>query len=366
MLRCRHAKVVSDSSIDVNASTDLPSALTRWFAINKRAMPWRNTRDPYSIWLSEVMLQQTQVATVIAYYERFIKRFPTVHALAAGDLDEVLKLWAGLGYYSRARCLHRGAQVIVTDFGGRMPETLEQIRRIPSIGPYTAGAVLSIAHGKPEALVDGNVARVLSRIKLIGGDWRQSATKAKLWELARALHLEALEKKIDPGDLNQALMELGATVCTPRGPLCGQCPAQKQCGAFREDKQSEFPETTKKTAVTTLRLLSWIVSDSKGRVLLAQRESGGLFGGLWEVPTATRAPGKEKRGTPAGSFRHLLSHRELKIQASAVDKKLWTESIEPEFNCWSGKYVNWRWVLPREAIDGAVALASIQKKILQK
>src|SRR5262245_51065386 len=189
-------------------------ALCNWFADNKRALPWRQSRDPYRVWLSEIMLQQTQVATVIPYYERFLKNYPTVEALAAAPLDDVLKLWAGLGYYSRARNLHHAAQMVASEFGGKFPDELEAIRRIPGIGAYTAGAVLSIAHGKAEALVDGNVARVLSRIFLLKGDWRGGEGKRAVWDAARKLVSDATAKKIDPGIFNQALMELGATICS--------------------------------------------------------------------------------------------------------------------------------------------------------
>src|SRR5260221_10317179 len=187
-------------------------------------LPWQGTRDPYAIWLSEIMLQQTQVATVIPYYERFLKKFPTVSRLASAELDDVLKLWAGLGYYSRARNLHSGAKLVVERFGGRLPDSPDLIRQVPGIGAYTAGAILSIAYGKPEPLVDGNVARVLSRLNLIAGDYRKGATKERFWAAANELVSGCAGMNKNPGDLNQALMELGATICTPSSPQCSGCP----------------------------------------------------------------------------------------------------------------------------------------------
>jgi A/G-specific adenine glycosylase len=201
------------------AGKRLRAALLAWFDRNRRELPWRRTRDPYAIWLSEVMLQQTQVATVIPYWERFLARFPTVTALAEAPLDEVLSLWSGLGYYSRARNLHRAANEVVARHGGALPASHAALLALPGFGRYTAGAVASIAFGLPEPLVDGNVARVFSRACAIEGAPGDREREKKLWaEAARWVQGER------PGELNQALMELGATVCTARSPRCGLCP----------------------------------------------------------------------------------------------------------------------------------------------
>ena len=350
------------------------AALCGWFAAEKRAMPWRETRDPYCIWLSEIMLQQTQVATVIPYYHRFLARFPTVEALAAAPLDDVLKLWAGLGYYSRARNLHRGAALVVARFGGRIPGSPELIREIPGIGAYTAGAILSIAFELPEPLVDGNVARVLARMLLLKGDWRKGELKERLWAVARELVASAHAAKTGtPGDLNQALMELGATVCTPRSPDCARCPVARFCRANELGVQADYPETPAKTDVPTWKLRAWVVEDAAGRILLARREESGLFGGLWEVPTermvrVTRA--KRETTRVLGRVTHVLSHRRLDIHIHRIAREKkdsrWDSENVAGFPCWSGQYLDYRWMKLDEALGGKeVGLASVQRKVLE-
>ena len=343
-------------------------SLCNWFAASKRDLPWRRTRDPYRVWLSEIMLQQTQVATVIPYYERFLSKFPTVQALAAAPLDDVLKLWAGLGYYSRARNLHRGAAMIVARFGGRIPDTPEAIREIPGIGAYTAGAILSIAYGKAEPLVDGNVARVLSRLLLIKGDWRKGAAKEQLWAVAHDLVVQASSLQISVGDLNEALMELGATICTPSStPACLLCPIAAHCQARIRGVQAQYPEAIEKAAVPTWKLRAWLVEDKRGRILLARREESGLFGGLWEVPTERIV--KSTNETPPkaiGRVAHVLTHRRLAIQVCRMDAEAKPErwNNAAEFPCWSGSYMKYQWIKPGEAVNGAVGLASVQHKII--
>lgn len=330
-------------------------------------MPWRNSRDPYLVWLSEIMLQQTQVASVIPYFERFTKQFPTVKSLAAAPLDDVLKLWAGLGYYSRARNLHRGAILVDAKFGGNFPDQLELAKSIPGIGDYTAGAILSIAFSKPEALVDGNVARVLARMFLLKGDWRGGEGKKNVWLAARTAVAEAAALRIDPGDFNQALMELGATVCTPRSPDCPRCPISKSCAAFREGRQSEFPQLKAKTAVTELNLRAWIVRGVDDKILFAQRPAAGLFGGLWELPTQSRAKlSKKFERKPIATIKQILTHRVLNIDAFEIDADLW-KSLAPnqnEFEGWSGRYERYSWISIDDALKGSVALHASQLKIL--
>ena len=258
--------------------------LLAWYGRERRDLPWRRTKDPYAIWLSEVMLQQTQVATVIPYWERFLARFPTVEALAKAPLDDVLAAWRGLGYYSRARNLHRAAQEVVARYGGRLPSSLEALLTLPGFGRYTAGAVASIAFGEEAPLVDGNVARVLSRLFEVEGLPGDRAREARLWELARAL-----VKGEQPGDLNQALMEHGATVCRPESPLCLLCPVRKACLAFQHGRVDELPPAKVRKAPKrlTLALAVWPHEDT---LLFARRAEKGLFGGLWELPAAEVEP----------------------------------------------------------------------------
>ena len=210
--------------------------LLEWYRRERRDLPWRRTRDPYAIWISESMLQQTRTETVIPYYERFLDRFPDVDTLADAELDDVLGAWAGLGYYSRARRLHAAARVVADEFGGRLPEDAETLRTLPGVGRYTAGAVASIAFDREEPVVDGNVARVLSRLRGIRDDLKRPAVIRRLWEEA-----SALARGPHPGDLNQALMELGATVCVPRTPRCAGCPLTRRCDARRRGDAATLP-----------------------------------------------------------------------------------------------------------------------------
>ena len=200
--------------------------LLLWYGAARRRLPWRDNLDSYRVWISEVMLQQTTVKTVVPYYEKFLGAFPTVADLAAAPIDQVLSRWSGLGYYSRARNLHAAARVIVRDHGGRFPTGPEEALALPGVGAYTAAAILSIAHGLPMAVVDGNVARVLARLLAIRGPIKSSAVRKRLWTSA-AVFLDPSA----PGDFNQAMMELGATVCTPKSPLCGECPVASWCEA---------------------------------------------------------------------------------------------------------------------------------------
>lgn len=354
------------TSKKTSAELLLARKLVAWFQEHQREMPWRKTRDPYAIWLSEIMLQQTQVATVIPYYERFLKKFPTVKDLAAAPLDDVLKLWAGLGYYSRARNLHRGAQTVVERFNAIVPDTPELILEIPGIGAYTAGAILSIAYAKPQPLVDGNVARVFSRLFLLKGDWRKNPLKDELWRIAKeVVGVCEKEKKIRPGDLNQALMELGATVCTPANPQCLLCPVGELCEARKKGVQDQYPEvlTAKKSPVW--KLTAWLVRDVDGRVLFAQRNADGLFGGMWELPTEkTSAETPKLKATR--KLTHILSHRELRISLAETQAKGWPrDATDPKkFPCWSGNYERYQWLALKAAQEGQLALASVQRRLI--
>ncbi len=258
-------------------------ALPAWFDAARRAMPWREAgpdgaRDPYRVWLSEVMLQQTRVETAVPYFHRFTERLPTVGALARADQDEVLKLWEGLGYYSRARNLHRAAQAVVRDHGGRVPSDEASFRALPGVGPYTAAAVLSLAFGVPLAVLDGNVIRVLARVFALGADARAGRTRTALQELSTRL-LDAEQ----PGRWNESVMELGATVCTPRSPACARCPLSGVCQARALGTPEAFPVVSKKKPVPHHLVAVGLVMDGP-RVLIQKRPQDAMLGGLWEFP----------------------------------------------------------------------------------
>ena len=270
----------SPASKRLSISPALRRRLLDWFDREKRDMPWRETDDPYAIWLSEIMLQQTQVATVIPYYERFLDRFPTVRDLADANSDELLRLWSGLGYYARARNMHRAALAVVERFGGRFPRTVAGLRELPGVGPYTAGAVASIAFKERAAVVDGNVARVLARIFNIRADVRAGRGRERLWRIA-----ERLVPADRPGDFNQALMELGATLCLPKGAAkCEACPIRTLCSAARYGVVASLPVMKK---ITALRAETHVVAavESRGEWLFVRRPAMGMWGGLWELPT---------------------------------------------------------------------------------
>jgi len=287
-----------------------------------RDLPWRRTRDPYAIWVSEIMLQQTRVATVIPYWERWLERFPTPTALADAPLDDVLAAWSGLGYYSRARNLHKGARDVVERFAGELPATAAELRTLPGIGRYTAGAISSIAFGQQEPLVDGNVARLFARVYEIEDDVRSTASQKMLWKIA-----EAAVPETAPGDFNQGLMELGATVCTPTGPACLGCPLEDLCRARAAGRQTELPVMPRRKKSNEKPLIDacayWI--ERKQAVLMARRPPGGLYGGMWELPSGDDRDDVAKAlgldldvvgGEDGAAFEHSqeLSHRRLRLR----------------------------------------------------
>lgn len=295
----------------------LQGKLLSWYAERRRDLPWRRTRDPYAIWLSEVMLQQTRVETVLPYYERFLSAFPSVHALAEAPLGEVLRLWSGLGYYRRARMLHAAAREVEEERGGSFPKTAAELLEIKGIGRYTAGAVASIAWGEAVAVVDGNVGRVLSRLFAIDGELTKGPGRKQLWELA-----ESLVFRDDPSSWNQALMELGAVVCTPRHPRCASCPVEAECEARARGLTTELPRVRVRKAPALLRRTA-LVLGWRGRTLLGRRPEGGLFGGMWEPPQASEpefGKAKEELVSDAmhglrdqGVVTHVLSHRRIEL-----------------------------------------------------
>ncbi|MDE3000894.1 MAG: A/G-specific adenine glycosylase [Gemmatimonadota bacterium] len=256
--------------------------LLAWYRREKRDLPWRDTDNPYHVLLSEFMLQQTQVDTVIPYYRRFLRDFPTVHALASTPRDRVLKAWEGLGYYTRARNLHRTAQYIVDRFDGAVPDAYDDLASLPGLGPYTTAAVLSIAYDRDYAVLDGNVIRVLCRLFGIQDDTRQTRTRANLQKLA-----DNLLHRGDAGEYNQAIMELGATVCRPRAPRCGTCPVNGQCAALRADTVESLPVRAPGKPRPHYLMGVGIVSRND-TVLIVRRPENGLLGGLWEFPSARK------------------------------------------------------------------------------
>jgi A/G-specific adenine glycosylase len=290
--------------------------LLEWYAANRRDLPWRRTRDPYAIWLSEVMLQQTRVETVVPYYERFLAAYPTVLALAEAPLDHVLREWSGLGYYRRARMLHGAAGDIVRERRGRFPASAAELLTLRGVGRYTAGAVASIAWGEPVPVVDGNVARVLSRLFALDVDMQTGPGASRMWELAASLVVAE-----DPSSWNQALMEMGATTCLPKTPRCSECPVRVECLGLAQGLVSELPRArVRKSPVAHLCL--GFVLQSRAGVLLARRVPSGLFGGMWEPPqigdhepcarkilVETARPGLRR----AGAVTHVLSHRRIEM-----------------------------------------------------
>lgn len=291
--------------------------LIDWFIQEQRQLPWRLNKDPYRVWVSEIMLQQTRVDTVIPYYERFMEWFPTLDDFANADEEKYLKAWEGLGYYSRVRNLHSAVKEVKENYGGIVPNTPEEIKKLKGVGPYTAGAILSIAYGVPEPAVDGNVMRVISRLLEIYDDIAKPATR-KLFE-------SAVRELIDPehtSEFNQALMELGALICVPGKPACLLCPVREHCWAFDKGIQQELPVKTKAKKTKIVHLSAIVINDESGRILIRKRPETGLLAGLWEFPSyETTGDVKELKEmvaeqnqvelnqlTPIGHINHVFSH----------------------------------------------------------
>ena len=298
--------------------------IVRWQRSHGRHdLPWQGTRDAYGVWLSEIMLQQTQVATVIPYYERFLERFPDVRALAAAPEDDVLALWSGLGYYARARNLHRAARAVVERFGGRFPVAFEDLATLPGVGRSTAGAIASIAGGERRAILDGNVRRVLARHAGIGGDPASSPVQARLWAEAEArLPSKGIEA------YTQGMMDLGAGLCRVRRPECAECPVAEDCVARIEDRIDELPGKRAR-AKPKRRRIAMLVVISRGEVLLEKRPGSGIWGGLWSLPEiAIDADPKHAASalgftgakvTKLDGFEHAFTHFTLEVQPWRVD-----------------------------------------------
>jgi A/G-specific adenine glycosylase len=353
--------------------TDLPparvneirSAMLTWAETGLRDLPWRQVRDPYRVWVSEVMLQQTRVETVIPYYLEWMKQFPTLQALARAELGGVLKAWEGLGYYARCRNLHRAAQIVVEEHGGRLPDTREELLALPGIGPYTVGAILSLAFDQDAAVLDGNVRRVLSRLYAIDDGPRQAETRARLWGVA-----EALLPPGQAGRFNEAIMDLGATVCTPRSPHCGVCPLNTLCEAYAEGRPEDYPPSRRRAPTPHYNVSAGVVWRDD-HVLIAQRPLDGLLGGLWEFPGGKQQPGETLReclkrelreeldievevGEQLIVVRHAFTH--LRITVYAFECRYLSPGEPKALDVHA-----WHWVMLRELDD--YALPVVDRKI---
>ena len=312
--------------------------LLQWYGREGRDLPWRQTRDPYRIWLSEIMLQQTTVAAVIGYYQRFLEAFPSVEHLAAAPVEAVIDLWAGLGYYARARNLHAAAKMLVEEYAGEFPQTVDQLQQLPGVGRSTAGAISALAFEQRAAILDGNVRRILCRLFALQQPPRTSAAEKQLW-----LWSERLTPQQDVHDYTQAIMDLGATVCVPRKPLCAQCPLAALCQARQLGLEKQLPLKQKSPPVPIRHEVALLL-EKQGRYLVRRRLASGLLGGLWEFPTISVADdesGQEKlrrlmsdfavAGEPVslGSINHIYSHFRLELhlyQLSIADLSQVAES----------------------------------------
>jgi A/G-specific adenine glycosylase len=319
--------------------------LLRWYRHHHRKLPWRATRDPYRIWVSEIMLQQTRVETVRPYYMRWLRAFPTIRALAQATDDRVLKSWEGLGYYSRARNLHRAAQAVIRKHEGKLPRTVEGLRELPGIGRYTAGAIASIAFGERAPLVDGNVARVFARIFAIRANVKSPRTVQSLWKLA-----DDLLPDTDAGEFNQALMELGALVCTPANPRCDACPMRRVCVARRRGLVARLPNRGDKPRTVSVVVHAALVQRG-GRILLQRRPRRGLLANFWELPVADKR--RFRVGRQLCEVRHAITHHRIALRVHECAPTVGFRS--------NGQ---WRWVTRGEL--NALALPAAHRRALER
>ena len=345
---------------------DISKRILKWYKQNRRDLPWRKTKEPYDIWVSEVMLQQTQVETVVPYYRRFLAQFPTVEALAQASLQDVLKAWENLGYYARARNLHAAAREMMARTGGALPKREKELISLPGIGKYTAAAILSIAFGQKIPAVDGNVRRVLCRLFAIRDPLEESQTLKKIYDLAADLVPDN-----DSSSFNQGIMELGARICTPRNPSCKRCPVRELCRGFELGLQETLPVTKKRDPLPHKQMTAGILSDHLGRLLIVRRPNHGLLGGLWKFPGGE----KEARKGLKGSLVQEI-HREVGIGVLVGDKITAVKHAYTHFritlhafrctlrngnpkalNCQS-----WRWIDPGSLAD--FPFSNVDRKIM--
>lgn len=337
----------------------LRKSLLAWYRASRRDLPWRRTRDPYAIWISEAMLQQTRVETVLDYWPKFLARFPDIASLAAAREEDVLAAWSGLGYYRRARSLRAAAQAIVARHGGEFPSERAGVLDLPGIGPYTAGAVLSIAFDQREALVDGNVARVLSRLFAVDADPAAPQTQRRLWQLAA----ELLPERGSCGEWNQALMEFGALLCTPRDPDCAACPLAEHCAALAADRVAEFPRPKARPSPLDVELEVLVVRRGSAWLFEQRPRSATRMAGLWELPT-------REVGAPSGLFRTawepaglFVVGRELGRVRHAITRHRIGVGVREGALC-AGREppAQFEWLEPRSA--GRIALTGMARKVL--
>ncbi len=348
-------------------SNPITRRLLSWYTKEARSLPWRETQDPYAIWVSEVMLQQTRVDTVIPYYRRFLSLFPDVGSLAGASIEEVLKAWENLGYYSRARNLHKAARIVMSEMGGKLPGSLEAWMRLPGVGVYTASAILSFAFGKSLPAMDGNVRRVLSRLYALEGCIDDPATLGRIREIA-----EAIVPSRDASSFNQALMDLGATICTPRKPSCNECPVKGFCLAYSRNVQETLPIRKRRAPLPQKEMTAALIRDGRGRYLVVRRPEEGLLGGLWKFP------GGERRGTETikravartvleevgvhveaeskvGVIEHVFTHFRMSLQVFRCRKEKGTPR---PLQC-----ADWKWA--GQSTLRALPLSNADRKILE-
>lgn len=285
----------------------IPQILLKWFKKNQRDLPWRRTYDPYQVWVSEIMLQQTQVKTVLPYFERWMKSLPTIESVAQADEGKILKLWEGLGYYSRARNLQKAAQIIVEEHGGKFPESHNDILKLPGIGPYTAGAIASIAFNQEKPIVDGNIIRLIARLKNDARNTRDPKVLKEYWQIAQ----EWIPKK-EARNFNQAMMEFGALICTPKNPECSDCPLKSHCKALKRGTVDRLPNRGPAQEKVDIQVAIAIIQKSN-KIFIQKREKTGLMGGLWEFPGGKLKP----KETPAKAL-----HREIEEELGITLKNV--------------------------------------------
>jgi len=327
--------------------------LLAWYGASGRTLPWRNTRDPYRIWLSEIMLQQTGVDAVIPYYRRFTDFYPEVAALAAAPVEEVIERWAGLGYYRRARNLHAAAGEIVARFAGRFPDDVDDLQSLPGVGRSTAGAIMALAFDRPEPILDGNVRRVLCRLCAYGDDPRTAAAERQLWAWS-----QELVSREHPHDYTQAIMDLGAILCTPRRPRCSECPLCELCLGYVRGDAEQLPVRTKRKTTPVRRQVALVI-ERAGRIMVCRRGLDGMLGGLWEFPSRPVADGESADEAAAalaanhaaespgllGGVRHVYSHFRLDLTVYAAGQR-GSDKVAENSDC--------RWLTREELAETAL------------